>query len=173
MGKSEKLQKMVDIVEDGIIDYYEKNKDILNNIEFAEQEIQYQIDKDILVSGRVDLIRKKTHLNEEITTIVEFKSNDDVQGVELTNDQLFMYALGYKELKNKLPDYTLTYIIDENREKTPRKLHESDLNKIKNKIKNSANKIRKEEFSQLDIEQKRNVDFVFRIDCARKQSNME
>lgn len=159
MGKSEKLEKMVDKVKNGIIDYYEKNKDKLNNIEFTEQEIQYQIDKDILVSGRVDLIRKKTQFDEEITTIVEFKSNDDVQGRELTNDQLFMYALGYKELKNKLPDYTLTYIIDENREKTPRKLHESDLDNIKNKIKNSADKIKNEEFNQLDIEQKNECGF--------------
>jgi ADP-heptose:LPS heptosyltransferase len=65
-----------------------------------------------------------------------------------------MYALGYKELKNKLPDYTLTYIIDENREKTPRKLQEDDLINIKDKIKDSATKIKKEEFKQLDVQQK-------------------
>lgn len=154
MGKSEKLEQMAIKVKDGILKYYKKNKEDLSDIEFAEQEIQYQIDEDILVSGRVDLIRKKISNNEDITTIVEFKSKDDVQGRELTNDQLFMYALGYKELKNKLPDYTLTYIIDENREKTPRKLQEDDLINIKDKIKDSATKIKKEEFKQLDVQQK-------------------
>ncbi|MGE4382003.1 MAG: ATP-dependent DNA helicase [Arcobacter sp.] len=159
MGESKKLKQMEKIVEDGIIEYYRKNKDELKNIVFAEQEIQYQIDDNILVSGRVDLIRQKIEDDKEITTIVEFKSSDDVQGRELTNDQLFMYALGYKELKNKLPDYTLTYIIDENREKTPRKLHEKDLEHIKNKIKDSANKIRKEKFEQLSIDQKKQCGF--------------
>jgi len=154
IGKSTKLEKMATDVKDGILEYYKINKEKLKDIEFAEQEIQYQIEDNILVSGRVDLIRKKTSENQEITTIVEFKSKDDVQNVDLTHDQLFMYALGYKELKNKLPDYTLTYIIDENREKTPRKLNENDLNNIKNKIRNSANKIKKEEFEQVSIEQK-------------------
>lgn len=154
MGNSEKLEQMAIKVKDGILEYYKKNKEDLSDIEFVEQEIQYQIDENILVSGRVDLIRKKINNNEDITTIVEFKSKDDVQGRELTNDQLFMYALGYKQLKNKLPDYTLTYIIDENRTKTPRKLQEDDLINIKNKIKDSATKIKKEEFKQLDFQQK-------------------
>ena len=133
-----------------IVEYYEKNKDTFDNIVFVEQAIQYKVDKEILVIGRVDLIKREREYGKYETTIVEFKSKEDVQNIKLTNDQLLLYALGHKELTGEKADYIMTYIIggDTPQGKTPKAINESDLQKIEGKIKNAADRIRKQEFKK-------------------------
>jgi DNA helicase II / ATP-dependent DNA helicase PcrA len=133
-----------------IVEYFEKNKDTFKNIAFVEQDIQYKIDKEILIIGRIDLIKREKEYGKYETTIIEFKSKDDVQNVKLTNDQLLLYALGHKELTGEKADYIMTYVIggDTPQGKTPKAINDSDLQKIESKIKVAADRIRKQEFNK-------------------------
>ena len=117
-----------------------------------EQEIQLNLGDGILVTGRVDLIKKKKEDNIFETTIIEFKSKEESQSTKLTEDQLKLYALGHKVLTGEIADYLMTYIIgdkDGQHSKVPYKLKASDLDEIEAKINYSAEKIRELEFNKV------------------------
>lgn len=134
--------KLENKIREGLKTYYSNNKNELTNIEFVEQPIQLKLDANILVTGRIDLIRKTREDNTYETTIVEFKSKEEAQSSRLTEDQLKLYALGHKELTGEIADYLMTYIIGDNECKVPYKLKNSDLDEIESKISESANQIR-------------------------------
>ncbi|MDR3652148.1 MAG: ATP-dependent DNA helicase [Paludibacter sp.] len=145
--KSTKLrQPLYDKVKNNVEAYYEDNKEEFKNIEFVEQEIQYKVDKSILIVGRIDLIKKVSEAGIYETTIVEFKSDEDSADAPITKDQLRLYALGHRELTGEIANYIMTYVIGKNRSKTPEKLYEEDLTEIEGKIKHSVELIRDEHF---------------------------
>ncbi|RKE77861.1 ATP-dependent DNA helicase [Chryseobacterium sp. AG363] len=147
LTKSTKLsQPLYDKVKNNVKDYYRDNLNEFENIEFVEQEIQYKIDKNILVIGRIDLIKKIGDSGYYETTIVEFKSDEENADAPLTKDQLKLYALGHRELTGETANYIMTYVIGKNRAKTPEKLYENDLEEIQQKIKNAVGLIRDEKF---------------------------
>lgn len=147
LTKSVKLSKpLYAKVKNNVIDYYNDNKDDFKNIEFVEQEIQYKIDRNILVVGRIDLIKKIGESGHYETTIVEFKSDEEDADAPITKDQLKLYALGHRELTGETADYIMTYVIGKNRSKTPEKLYEDDLKEIQQKIKDAVRQIRDEKF---------------------------
>lgn len=133
-----------------VAEYYQQNRDSFPSIVFVEQDIQYKIDKEILVLGRVDLIKKEKEFGKYETTIVEFKSKEDVQATTLTDDQLLLYALGHRELTGETADYIMTYIIGgaTPQAKTPRVLHKNDLELVQAKIKSAADRIRDQKFDK-------------------------
>ena len=141
-----KLEKKI---REGLLTYYMNNRNNLTNIVFVEQPIQLKLDTNILVTGRVDLIRKTKEDNTYETTIVEFKSKEDVQSSRLTDDQLKLYALGHRELTGEVADYLMTYIVGDNEAKVPYKLKKSDLDEISSKITTSASQIRLMSFSKV------------------------
>lgn len=141
--------KLENKIRNGLLSYYKKNKNDLSNIVFVEQPIQLKIDSDILVTGRVDLIRKTKGDNTYETTIVEFKSKEEAQSSRLTEDQLKLYALGHKELTGEVADYLMTYIVGDNEGKVPYKLKDSDLYEISSKITKSASQIRSMNFPNI------------------------
>ena len=136
-------------IREGLLTYYMNNRNTLTNIEFVEQPIQLKLDTNILVTGRVDLIRKTKEDNTYETTIVEFKSKEDVQSSRLTDDQLKLYALGHRELTGEIADYLMTYIVGDNEAKVPYKLKKSDLDEISSKITDSASQIRSMTFTKV------------------------
>lgn len=151
MGGSDILRPLFEKeIKERITEYYQDNKDSFKEIEFVEQEIQLKLEDEVLVSGRIDLIKKKNDDGTFETTIIEFKSKEDSQKVKTTDDQLKLYALGHKELTGEQAKYLMTYIIGENREKIKTILKDSDLIEIQAKINNSANDIRKQQFIKLD-----------------------
>lgn len=139
-------QPLYDKVKNNVEAYYEDNKKEFKNIEFVEQEIQYKVDKNILIVGRIDLIKKVSEAGIYETTIVEFKSDEDSADAPITKDQLRLYALGHRELTGEIANYIMTYVIGKNRSKTPEKLYEEDLTEIEGKIKHSVELIRDEHF---------------------------
>jgi DNA helicase-2/ATP-dependent DNA helicase PcrA len=149
IGRYSTLEKdLKKTISKNVIEYYDQNKSSFGNIVFVEQDIQYKVDKEILVLGRVDLIKKEKEGGKFETTIIEFKSKEDVQNPKLTHDQLLLYALGHKELTGEKADYIMTYIIggDLPQEKIPKAINDSDLIIIEDKIKKAADKIRKQEY---------------------------
>ncbi|WP_338812711.1 ATP-dependent DNA helicase [Bernardetia sp. Wsw4-3y2] len=150
--KSEKLEILHDKVEDSVKKYHDKNKMDFKYIEFVEQEIQYKINKNILVVGRIDLIKKIKDSGDYETTIVEFKSDEADADSPITKDQLKLYALGHRELTGQIADYIMTYVIGVrgNKLKSPEQINEVDLEEIEQKIKDAVANIRTESFSKTD-----------------------
>lgn len=139
-----------DKVKNNVEDYYKENVDEFKNIEFVEQEIQYKIDSNILVVGRIDLIKKIGDAGYYETTIVEFKSDEENADAPITKDQLKLYALGHRELTGETANYIMTYVIGKNQPKTPEKLYDDDLEQIQQKIKDAVGLIRDEKFVRTD-----------------------
>jgi len=147
LTKSTQLAKpLYNKVNENVKGYFQDNKSDFKNIEFVEQEIQYKIDKNILIIGRIDLIKKISEKGFYETTIVEFKSDEEDADSQITRDQLKLYALGHRELTGEIANYIMTYVIGKNRSKTPEKLNKSDLEEIENKIKKAVSQIRDEDF---------------------------
>jgi len=150
MGTSDKLQVMKDLVRRKVSDYYQRNKESLQTIEFVEQEILLNMDDGILVNGRIDLIKRKLYEEKYETTIIEFKSDDDPQKSKVTTEQLKLYALGHRELTGQKADYIQIYDIKSNTKKPPYLLEEHHMEETEKKIRNAAAKIRKQHFDRID-----------------------
>lgn len=147
--KSKKLTNpLYDKVKNNVENYYHENLSDFKNIEFVEQEIQYKINENILIVGRIDLIKKLGDSGHYETTIVEFKSDEDLADIPITKDQLKLYALGHRELTGETANYIMTYVIGKNQPKTPEKLYDDDLKQIEEKIKESVRIIRDEKFEK-------------------------
>jgi DNA helicase-2/ATP-dependent DNA helicase PcrA len=138
------------MIKENLKKYYTDNRDELQYIIFVEQAIQLKLDEGLIVTGKVDLIKKSRGYNNFETTIIEFKSQEDSQSTRLTDDQLKLYALGHKVLTGEMADYLMTYIIGtkESRSKVPYKLKPQDLEEIEQKINDCAEKIRGLEFNK-------------------------
>ena len=65
-----------------------------DKIEHAERPVEIELGNGVRVSGRIDLIRRRD-TNEVV--VIDFKSNDRTQQEEVTDLQLRLYALGYRQ----------------------------------------------------------------------------
>lgn len=144
--------ELSDTIKKGLLEYI-KDETLNENIKFVEQEVQYQIDENILIVGRIDLIKKEKEFGQYETTIIEFKSKDENSKNKVTEDQLKMYALGHKELTGELANYIRTYIINVKEKKKSDgafqiPISENDLEDISMKIKDSVKLIREESFTK-------------------------
>jgi ATP-dependent DNA helicase UvrD/PcrA len=81
--------------------YLQKHGEHLTRLEHAEKTIELKLAEGIVVSGRIDLIRR-TDTNE--IAIVDFKSGEDTQPQEMTRLQLQVYAAGYQKATGKDAD---------------------------------------------------------------------
>ena len=131
--------------------YYRENKDSFKDIEFAEKDIEIFLGDGIIVNGRIDLVKKKNLDGSIETTIIDFKSVKDAQTVNISMDQLMLYAIGYKELTGEKADFLSIYNLDENRPHKQR-LEENHLETTKNNIISAANHIRSNDFKKTNLE---------------------
>ncbi|HEX5426356.1 MAG TPA: PD-(D/E)XK nuclease family protein, partial [Candidatus Acidoferrales bacterium] len=87
--------------EQAIRRYLKEHGNQLKSLEHAEKIIELKLSDGIVVSGRIDLIRR-TDTNE--VAIVDFKSDDNTQPKEMTRLQLHVYAAGYQKATGKDAD---------------------------------------------------------------------
>lgn len=150
--KKEMRTSVNEIVEN----YIEQNKSSFPEIEFVEKDIQLNLGDGILISGRIDLIKRKDFQGNFETTIIEFKSNNKAQNKIITEEQLHLYALGHKELTGQKADYIKIYILQdkENLNKSnvgiKQKLEENHLLAIETKIRSIVKDIRKKNHSKCE-----------------------
>jgi len=137
-GIAEKMKAKAD---EAVNIYYDTNEQDFKNIQFAEQTIQLDLGDGILVNGKMDLIKKTNQDGTIEKTIIDFKSTENAQEYQATIDQLQLYALGYKVLTGENADFLEIYNLDKN-EPFRTELSSSDLDTMKEKIRNSANSIR-------------------------------
>ncbi len=133
--------------------YIRDNKNDFKNIEFVEKSIQLNLEDGIFVSGKIDLIKKTNFEGNLETTIIEFKSKQESQGTNITKEQLYLYALGHKELTGKKADFINIYILDPKygNKGFNEKLEEEHIALIQSKIKEVVRKIRARDFSRVTL----------------------
>ena len=141
------IQDMRNKAEFSISEYFRRNEDSFKEIEFAEKDIQIDLGEGILVSGRIDLIKKKNLDGSYQTTIIDFKSTDDAQTHEVSFEQLSLYALGYNELTGENADFLQIYNLDTNNPNT-QELTQEHLDNTKSLIVGAANHIRLNNFEK-------------------------
>jgi len=149
IGESPRLDIMKDNVAEKSVEYFRKNNKDLRNIEFIEQDIKLNIDENIYVSGRIDLIKSRTYEGKSETTIMEFKSNDAVQSENITLNQLNLYALGYKELVGKNADYIQIYDVEKNTPEHRSPVESELLKHTENSIRIAVKKIRSQSLTKV------------------------
>lgn len=133
-----------------ITDYLRDNKDLFDKIEFSEKGIEINLGDGVTVTGRIDLVRR---IDTGETTIVDLKSNDRALPEEVTEAQLHIYALGYKELTGRNADYVELYDLD-GRKRTPRSVDEEFIEDVKKGVRGAADALRRSSLDKKPSEKK-------------------
>lgn len=94
-ANSQVLENLQKAATQALARYLKDHAADLTRLEHVEQPIELKLQDGIVVSGRVDLIRR-TDTNE--TVIVDFKSDERAQAEDVTQRQLHVYAVGYQQL---------------------------------------------------------------------------
>jgi DNA helicase-2/ATP-dependent DNA helicase PcrA len=122
--------------------YISKRQSEFDKIELSEKAIEVAIGDGVSISGRIDLVRRRD--TNEIA-IVDLKSSERAQAEELTDAQLHMYALGYRELTGSDADFVETYVLEENR-RTARSVDADFIEDVKVKVRATADAVRTNRF---------------------------
>jgi DNA helicase-2/ATP-dependent DNA helicase PcrA len=120
--------------------YFDDNHKDFNKIIFSEKDIEIDLGDGIRVNGRMDLV-KRMELDGERTFIVDFKTAEREAYIDVSEEQLKIYALGYKKLSGENADYIEFYNLDKN-EQDRKKLSHKDLEETEKNIISAARMIR-------------------------------
>jgi DNA helicase-2/ATP-dependent DNA helicase PcrA len=121
-----------------LTDYLRHNRDLFAKLEFSEKQIELALDQGVSVVGRIDLVRR---VDTGETTIVDLKSSERAQAEDVTETQLHVYALGYRELTGRRPDYVEIYELDE-RKRKPRSVDDDFMTDVRVKVAGAAQALR-------------------------------
>ena len=127
--------------------YYELNREDFENIEYSEKEIEIDIGEGIRVNGRIDLVKRKIIGGEDKVFIVDFKTRKDAELEEIMEEQLKIYALGYKALTGRDADYIELYNLHNN-QMDRKKVADLDLTRTKELIQEATKAIRENTFQK-------------------------
>ena len=89
--------------------------------------------------------RSRSALAGDEVTIVDLKSKDRVQAEDVTETQLHIYALGYRELTGRDADFVEIYNLEE-RQKKPRSVDEDFIGDVREDVRGAASALRKNDF---------------------------
>lgn len=123
--------------------YFRLHGDDLTRTIHSEKQIQVQVSPGVTVNGRIDLITK---LDTGETSIVDFKSTEHSQATEVTWDQLYTYALGYRELTGQTADAIEIRNLDEKGRSERERVKLTEIDGIRGKIDTVAQDIRSNHF---------------------------
>jgi DNA helicase-2/ATP-dependent DNA helicase PcrA len=143
-------EKLEQSAEKSIAAYITDNAQLFDKIEFSEKTISINLGGGVAVTGRIDLVRR---LDTNETTIVDLKSTDRAQAEDVTETQLHIYALGYKELTGRSADFVEIYNLD-NREKKPRSVDDDLIEDVKSQVAIAADALRRGKMTKTPTEKK-------------------
>jgi DNA helicase II / ATP-dependent DNA helicase PcrA len=118
--------------------YLSDNAQLLKKIEFSEKQIEITLGAGVTVVGRIDLVRR---IDTNEITIVDLKSSDRAQAEDVTETQLHVYALGYRDLTGRRPDYVEIYELDARKGKA-RSVDDDFIADVKIKVRDAAAALR-------------------------------
>lgn len=124
-----------------VADYLRTNR--LDDVEFSEKAIELDLGNGVRVTGRIDLVRR---IATGDTTIVDLKSTRRAQAEALTENQLHIYALGYRELTGRDADYVEIYNLDEGHG-TPRSVQDELIAEVRDNVHEAARALRNNDFA--------------------------
>jgi DNA helicase-2/ATP-dependent DNA helicase PcrA len=129
---------MQDAAEKVVRDYIRAREADFDKLEFSEKAIEVAIGDGVTVSGRIDLVRRRD--TQEIA-IVDLKSSEGAQTAALTDAQLHIYALGYRELTGQDADYVERYNLDD-QTRVSRSVDDQLIEDVKDRVKSVARALR-------------------------------
>ena len=132
-------EKLEAAAKKAIAGYIKKNAKQLNTLEFSEKTIEITLGDGVSVAGRIDLVKR---LDTGEVTIVDLKSNERSQTEQVTETQLHIYALGYKELTGRNADYVEIYELDEQKQKV-RSVQEEFIERVQKNVRQAADALRR------------------------------
>lgn len=123
--------------------YISARQDEFPHLEFSEKAIELNLGNGVSVAGRIDLVRRR---DSGDVAIVDLKSNERAQAEALTEAQLHIYALGYRELTGHDADFVETYELDQQRRKA-RSVDEDLIREVTGRIHQTAQALRENDFA--------------------------
>ncbi len=123
--------------------YFRLHGEDLTRTIHSEKQIQVQVSPGVTVNGRIDLITK---LDTDETSIVDFKSTEHSQSSAVTWDQLYTYALGYRDLTGESADTIEIRNLDEKGKSEREQVKDAAVDDIRAKIDAVAQDIRNNHF---------------------------
>jgi DNA helicase-2/ATP-dependent DNA helicase PcrA len=103
-------QTLRQAAQDALSRYLEQNRPHLSRLEHVEKVVELKLEEGIVVHGRIDLIRR-TDTNE--VAIVDFKTQVRSQAEDISQKQLYIYAVGYRQLEGRLADLIEVHNMDD------------------------------------------------------------
>jgi len=88
-------QKLRESASCALCRYLDENSTKLNKVQHVEQVVEIHITDNVVVNGRIDLIKR---IDTGEVAIVDFKSTDRAQAEDVSREQLHVYAVGYRQL---------------------------------------------------------------------------
>jgi DNA helicase-2/ATP-dependent DNA helicase PcrA len=135
-------ETMRDSAKRTVANYIAARQSEFDKIEFTEKSIELGLQDGVSVSGRIDLVRRRD--TDEIA-IVDLKSTERAQAEELTEAQLHIYALGYRELTGRDADFVETYELDTQTRK-PRAVDDELIADVIERVQDTAKALRSNSF---------------------------
>ena len=105
----EKLKRDMGAKAEIVLSSYLKSHKDMKDVEYVEMDVEIKFSNEILVLGRIDLVRK---IDTDEIIIIDFKTSEDAQEEAISLDQLQIYALGYHHLTGRLADFIEIYNLD-------------------------------------------------------------
>jgi DNA helicase II / ATP-dependent DNA helicase PcrA len=113
------------------------------DIEHAERPIEIDLGDGIRVTGRIDLIRRKS-TNEVV--VIDFKSNDRTQQEEVTDLQLRVYALGYRQATGENADQVVVDNLDDLKHPKIQQVDQQMLDEAADAVRLAGTRMRRNDF---------------------------
>jgi len=135
-------QTLTDAALRTVRDYIRQRAAEFSNLEMSEQVIEVRLDGGVSLRGRIDLVTRR---DSGVVSIVDFKSTNQSQTEHLTDAQLHIYALGYRELTGRNADLVEVYNLDR-QEGHPRSVDDGFIQEVMAHVRNTAASMRSNDF---------------------------
>lgn len=159
-------------------EYYKGAKEDEAILEYAEQKIEIPISRNIILKGRVELVKKTDNESNKINVyIVDFKteSEDSRSIISSINEerklQLLIYAMGYENLTGSKADFIQIHNLD-NSNKDTQIINEEDVQLLKNEINVATKAIAENDIQKICTKEKCEVCYVGKLCISNKEREL-
>ena len=153
-----------------VMNYLNDFSDDLKHTIETEKPFEILIE-DTLISGQMDLIRKKTHTGEELI-IIDFKTEKEPNFIRKKKhiDQVVLYGLGLKSIFGIYPSDVYVHYIDKG-ERIKAEFNNKKIIEMKEKLEATVNRIKNNKFPRIPTDPNRCDDCDFNKYALEENKN--